>query len=90
MAKIRMSMVIDGVNHVKVIHIDEGELNPQLIHKLDPDYQRVYRENVIEKHMNKWALSLCKLNYRELGKYERGNAKEDRGRDLQEQSQESR
>lgn len=67
-SEFRFSMVVDGIERVTYVKISESELTPinTIAHFYSPEYMHLYRKNVIEKHLQKWALSHINLSWEEL------------------------
>lgn len=72
MAKFRLTMIVDGVERTKFVEINDLELKSFL--RLPPEREEMYRRNVIEKHLKRWALSNLTLSYEEVTDNGKGNS----------------
>lgn len=68
MAMFEFRMIVDGVERVKQVEIPDEEMKSQIFehNTTFADYRQQYRENVIRKHLEKWALSHLQISYEEV------------------------
>jgi hypothetical protein len=75
MFEFRFSMVAGGIERVAYVQIDEDKLDAKSpLFPPGHEFNKTYRENIIQQRLEKWALSHIDLNWEEVKGNDESNA----------------